>query len=302
MALTLLTNPATPPVANPADWNNFVDREDKSNRGAGTAIDTISLTLWDASTTRPEIAQGSVIEVGGSMYLADSDTALTDDGGLADGLVHIKLVPSGGTVIPTLTSDSIPAWDAQKGGWYDSDDKFLPIEMTRSGPVTKVYSNKIRFPYQNKTYSFSSVGDADFDGAISAGGAATFGGGGSFGGNVSVTGNVTATVNMDAADFETSGGAAQGTSGFTTGNGVLKWQTFTGASLAGTPTAIGSISGFTRAMGANGNADYNDGVFNGWHQDYEGLMTVFITTAGSVQAFGTSFASGAPYSVTVFYV
>jgi hypothetical protein len=117
--------------------------------GHGLSIPIFTLTNWDATTTIPEIASGSIIEVGGSFYQADSNTALTPEAGITDGTVHIKLVPAGGgaSVVPTLTNDSIPAWSANKAGWYDSDDKFLPYEMTKAGAV---YTSKVEYTTQEK--------------------------------------------------------------------------------------------------------------------------------------------------------
>lgn len=148
MSLNLITNPPTALVIS-TDWTNLVTRSNANMIGHGLSIPIFSLTNWDGSTTKPAIAEGSIIEVGGSFYQADADTALTDDAGLIDGTVHIKLVPAGGgaSLVPTLTNDSIPAWDANKAGWYDSDDKFLPFEMVKA---TAVYTEKVEYISQQK--------------------------------------------------------------------------------------------------------------------------------------------------------
>jgi hypothetical protein len=155
MALVLLTNPPSV-LADSSDWTEFLTRENASNLGTGVGITTFRLTNWDSGTTKPAIAEGSVIEVGGSIYQADSNTALTDEGGLTNGTVHIKLVPSGSTVIPTLTNDAIPSWDANKAGWYSGTSKFLPFEMEKSSAV---YTNKSEYIDQNKTIKTSSIGN-----------------------------------------------------------------------------------------------------------------------------------------------
>jgi len=136
MPLVKITNPPTE-FLNSSEWGDFVARSDKNMVGLGLSIPIFSLTNWDSSTTKPEIAEGSIIEVGGSLYQADADTALTDEGGLIDGTVHIKLVPAGGgaSVVPTLTNNVIPTWDAVKAGWYDGTDKFLPFEMDKASAV-----------------------------------------------------------------------------------------------------------------------------------------------------------------------
>ncbi|MCP4395348.1 MAG: hypothetical protein GY804_13940 [Alphaproteobacteria bacterium] len=149
MSLLLITNPPTELTVS-SQWGDFVNRSGKNMLGYGLSIPVFSLTNWDASTTKPEIAAGSIIEVGGSFYQADSDTALTDESGISDGTVHIKLVPAGGgaSVVPTLTNDAIPTWSAVKAGWYDNDDMFLPYEMTKASAA---YSSKGEYQGQNKT-------------------------------------------------------------------------------------------------------------------------------------------------------
>lgn len=161
MALLLITNPPATPGPS-TNWANFIIREDKSNIGTGLSIPIFTLTNWDGTTTKPQIAQGSIVEVGGSLYQADVDTALTDEGGLIDGTVHIKLSPGAGspdplTVVPTLTNDALPAWDAVKGGWYTSANKYLPFEMTKASAV---YTVKSEFIDQHKVIKTSSEGVA----------------------------------------------------------------------------------------------------------------------------------------------
>jgi len=156
MALLLITNPPTT-LGDSSEWTELVLRSTGNMLGHGLSIPIFTLTNWDATTTKPQIAEGSIIEVGGSFYQADADTALTDEGGLSDGTCRIKLVPAGGggSVVPTLTNDSIPAWDANKAGWYDSDDKFLPHEMEKASAV---YTVKSEYIAQSKTIKIGSDG------------------------------------------------------------------------------------------------------------------------------------------------
>ena len=156
MALLLITNPPTT-LAVSSDWTDLVTRSNGNMLGHGLSIPIFTLTNWDATTTIPEIAEGSIIEVGGSFYQADADTALTPEAGIIDGTVHIKLVPAGGgaSVVPTLTNDAIPAWSANKAGWYDTLDKFLPFEMTKA---TAVYTEKSEYIDQNKTIKIGESG------------------------------------------------------------------------------------------------------------------------------------------------
>jgi len=139
MALVLITNPPSA-LGSDTDWATLLTRSNANMLGHGLRLPIFTLTNWDGSTTQPQIAEDSIIEVGGSFYQADADTPLVDDVGLVDGTVHIKLVPGAGspdplTVVPTLTNDALPVWDVNKAGWYDGADKFLPFEMTKASAV-----------------------------------------------------------------------------------------------------------------------------------------------------------------------
>ena len=160
MSLLLITNPPSALTVS-SQWTDFVTRSNGALLGHGLSIPIFTLTNWDSSTTKPAIAAGSIIEVGGSLYQADVDTALTDEAGLVDGTVHIKLVPSGAgaSVVPTLTNGVIPAWDANKAGWYTTDNKYLPFEMTKTSAVYTVKSEYINQDAIVKTGSQGEIYD-----------------------------------------------------------------------------------------------------------------------------------------------
>jgi hypothetical protein len=200
MALILVTNPPTVPTL-VSNWTDFVARENAALVGTGTDLQIFTLKSWDATTTKPTVAKGSIVEAGGSLYQADSDTALTDDSGLADGTVHIKLVPSSGgaSVVPTITNDSLPTWDGEKAGWYDSDDKFLPHEMTRASSGSS-FTNKFEYKFlQSAIVKVYANGAVYFPGAGDFGGSGSFAGGLSVGGNLGITGAITAVTNITAS-------------------------------------------------------------------------------------------------------
>ena len=168
MALNLITNPPTV-LATDTDWTDLVARSDINMIGHGLSIPIFTLGNWETGALEPIVKEGSIIEVGGSFYQADSDTVLTADTGLSDGLCHIKLVPAGAgaTVVPTLTSDALPTWDAEKGGWYDTDDKFLPFVMTKSSTS---YTAKGEYVGQTALIIHYVNGGAYFSGDTSFGG------------------------------------------------------------------------------------------------------------------------------------
>lgn len=150
MALVLIDNTATELTVS-TQWGELVERSGKNMLGFGLNLPLFTLTNWDSGASKPAVAIGSIVEVGGSFYQADAETALTDEGGLADGICHIKLVVAGDglSVTPTLTNDSIPAWDSEKFGWYDGTTKFLPYEFTQGGAGT-TWSDKKEYKDQLK--------------------------------------------------------------------------------------------------------------------------------------------------------
>jgi hypothetical protein len=162
MALLLVTNPPSTLTVS-SQWGDLVERSDKNMLGFGSGFTALTLTNWDSSTLRPQIEEGSIIEVGGSFYQADSDTALVDEGGLIDGIVHIKLIVAGGgaSLTPTLTNDVIPAWDANKVGWYTGTTKYLEFEMFLA---SSKYTEKLEYTNRdlvNKEYIGTSYGRFD---------------------------------------------------------------------------------------------------------------------------------------------
>jgi hypothetical protein len=102
----------------------------------------VSLTEW-ATTTVPKIAAGSKVEVNGAIYKFDADETIT--GSPSDGLVYIKLIPSGDSITAQFTNTA-PAWDDEKQGWYSSTPgeenyRYIEFGMTKA---TAEYSDKYR--------------------------------------------------------------------------------------------------------------------------------------------------------------
>ena len=102
----------------------------------------LSVTNFDSSSL-DEIAAGSVVDVDGALYSFDADEEITGLGSLSDGLVYIKIVPSGSTATAQWTNNS-PVWDAGKQGWYGSGG------MGNHRYVAKMI--KSSSDYYNKTY------------------------------------------------------------------------------------------------------------------------------------------------------
>lgn len=146
MANEIQTAPNTTPTTD-ADWAAELNLRELSMKG----YDGISLTEWAAGDTdRPQIAAGSVIEIDGAIAKFASQTAITDEGGIADGWCYVKFVVSGSDVVPTLTN-TFGTWDTAKQGFYATNDRYSLHVMYRSGAVTKIYTQK-GFVFNNGTF------------------------------------------------------------------------------------------------------------------------------------------------------
>lgn len=126
---SFLTNPPTIPNTDIDSWQPLVERDAVSYYGLGK----VSLTQWDTGTAIPLIAQGSVIDIDGSLATFIANEAI--GGSPADGTVYVKFVVSGSTVTAELTAEA-PAWYADKGGWYNaSGERYSGHVMNKAGAV-----------------------------------------------------------------------------------------------------------------------------------------------------------------------
>ena len=74
----------------------------------------LSLTEMD-STTIPQIAAGSIIDISGTLVYFYSNETIT--GTASDGVTYIKLIYSSGTIAAIWTATA-PTFDSSKNGWY----------------------------------------------------------------------------------------------------------------------------------------------------------------------------------------
>lgn len=90
----------------------------------------LSLTNMDTDE-RPEIAEGSIIEVAGGLFEFDADEEIT--GSPADGVVYVVLVPDEDDISAILTATA-PVWDENKHGWYlTGTNRRAVARMIKSG-------------------------------------------------------------------------------------------------------------------------------------------------------------------------
>jgi hypothetical protein len=101
----------------------------------------VSLTNM-ANSSKPAIAAGSKIEINGSFYVFNGEEEIT--GTPSTGNTWIKLTVSGSSVTAAFTN-TVPTWDTQKGGWYESgtNNRYLNFVMYY---VSSAYSRKRKLP------------------------------------------------------------------------------------------------------------------------------------------------------------
>lgn len=132
MAITKLPFPtASTPNYTPSistDYNNQNEYIERNARG----YNAITLTNWDLSTTKPQIAAGSVIEINGSTYDITTATDISTSAATA-GTVYVYF-DDGTPEFKFL--DIAPTWSATLNGWYNSGDRFTGHQMEWNGAST----------------------------------------------------------------------------------------------------------------------------------------------------------------------
>ncbi len=97
----------------------------------------VSLTHYD-DTAEPAIASGSVVEIGGGLYLAAGNQPISGWGAIAaNSDAWIKLTVSGLNVSASFTTTP-PSWDTAKQGWYSGAERYLfVLRKDASGNYTQ---------------------------------------------------------------------------------------------------------------------------------------------------------------------
>lgn len=131
------------------------------------------LTLSEMETTTVSaIEQGSIIEIGGALFLAESNESIstTDphtSSTVANGTVYIFINGTTGLAYYTATA---PTWDDDKQGWYGTagyaNYRYVPIYMTKSGSS---YSNKRRFTLGKGLEDLNVKGDLSVEDDLTVG-------------------------------------------------------------------------------------------------------------------------------------
>lgn len=142
-------------------WQPLVARQGAIQLG----FNGLSLTNWDGGTSKPEIADGSLIEVAGGVVKFTADEAIQDEAGLSDGTVYVYIDVQTATPFPFF-SNTAPSWDAAKNGFYDTSGNRATGHVMTRGSSGASFSSKREFFDKEGGLQFtkSSDGNLSIDG------------------------------------------------------------------------------------------------------------------------------------------
>lgn len=140
--------------------------------------------ILDSGTDQPVIKQGSYVSHGGSLYVADADTAIT--GSPSDGSVYIRVSGSTSLTVEFVTDISGYAWNPVYSALTNGSYTLLPYLIVKASTVWT------RYNFNPNNQSFGAISGA----SLGLAGNATVGGtlgvtGAISGASVAVTGNAT---------------------------------------------------------------------------------------------------------------
>jgi len=124
----------------------------------------LSLTEMD-STTIPQIAAGSIIDLNGTLIYFDADETI--GGTPVDGVAYIKLIYSSGTVTAEWTATD-PEFSTSLNGWYGTGGSTGHRYVAKMTKATASYSNKKLYSQFDIPYNYESQ-QADWAGTWNAG-------------------------------------------------------------------------------------------------------------------------------------
>lgn len=130
MAITKVGAMTDPPVA--GDYAILQAKLDAYAKQIGNQ--GMILTEWINATTKPDIALGSYIVHGGTLFVVDTeDFAVTEPA--SDGTYYLKVAVSGDTLaVSWIASLSGYTWNAIYNGLYHADEsQILPYQLVKAG-------------------------------------------------------------------------------------------------------------------------------------------------------------------------
>ncbi len=125
----------------------------------------LSMTNF-GNTSEPAIAAGSVVEIGGSLFVFTSNEAITGWGAIGNDTDCYIRLPYNGALTAEFTTVA-PTWSASKQGWYDGIKRY--VAGLHRGASAAAYEDK--WVYQrsqdnNASHRFYGDGTVDVDAGI----------------------------------------------------------------------------------------------------------------------------------------
>jgi hypothetical protein len=130
----------TEPLGNTINYTEWARLIQKTTFEAGSFI---ALGLTNMNTiSAPQVARGSRVEVGGSLYKCSDTADETITGTPGTGQNYIYCVPAGASASFTY-STTAPTWNSVKGGWYNGNNRAVAkVYFTGSGGGSQ-YNGKV---------------------------------------------------------------------------------------------------------------------------------------------------------------
>jgi len=120
----------------------------------------LSLTNWDASSTKPAIAAGSAIEIAGATYRFNSEAPILDITGVVAGTVHCGVQvndPVSGECTAFFIN-GVPGWRDDLNGWYNAEGTFRYTGHVMDWDGADAYTNKRMFTVDGPGGELVTVG------------------------------------------------------------------------------------------------------------------------------------------------
>jgi len=118
--------------------------------------------ILDSGTAQPIIKQGCYVSHGGSLYVADADTAIT--GSPADGSVYIRVSGTTSLTVEFVTDISGYAWNPVYTALTSGSYTLLPYLIVKASTVWT------RYNFNPNNQQFGSLASLTVDGNIAVGG------------------------------------------------------------------------------------------------------------------------------------
>lgn len=122
--------------------------------------------ILDSGTAQPVIKQGTYVSHGGSLYIADADTAIT--GSPSDGSVYIRVSGTTTLIVEFINDISSYVWNPVYTALTSTTYTLLPYLIVKASTVWTRYNLNLNGQQFGPLASLAVTGNATVDGTIDA--------------------------------------------------------------------------------------------------------------------------------------